>query len=740
MRVATLLVSLLHVHAEQVAVEIAADGEDTWLGYMMLQTRNFLQTASDKLQKHIDGSWHDEAKNTKECPGAPVVVNAKPGECFYTGVSVVTTDGTTIQSFFDDNVEMKYFKFYMAGGEDAPIENLAEHPFQVGPAHTVIVEGYDLAGNKKACHRTVVVKDTQKPQWTTVDVEKEVTIYLDDNCQKTSTSVFSHYEETARFSPSGTDNCGVEGVTKQVKQGTEVLYQDDSDIGSDLLTGGPGTYELVYTLKDVYGLINRHTVVLTLKDNQPPRNTEGCPADEDGNPKIFVEVEAAETTGETDWHLPKIIKDNCLEYGTLPMPEEVGFHGTPYESDDWWRAKGKFPVGDTPMAYPMYDSFGNLFPHECKFTVTVKQKAHPVVLTCPEDVVAQTVELTEFGIPFWDPPSVTQGGKKLDSAKHVTYLHGAKPGMPFPYGETVVTVKAVGEITGNRTREEDQMDECTFRVTVKDPFRPYVDGRHFRCGAESAGKTEPFGVCEGSDLKVQMHEGYQETGGYDLVEGMTRTEGSCCDDEKGTSYTCSPSPSSLFKYCKPGSMADPADAAVAKAVPPPAPVPKGSDRPDSPLGDKDDDKWITEGLSKVDNKDVAPDAPKPAPAAEPAAVPEEAAAEEAEEPAAEEAEAPADEAEEPAAEDEEEGAPVEAEDEAEEEEAAEEAAPEEEAAEEAAPEEEAAEEAAPEEEAAEEAAPEEEAAEEAAPEEEAAEEAAPEEEAAAEAAPPAPKK
>merc|ERR1719213_1625595 len=167
--------------------------------------------------------------------------------------------------------------------------------------------------------------------------------------------------------------------------------------------------------------------------------------------------------------------------------------------------------------------------------------------------------MTEFGIPFWDPPKVTQGGKALDSAKHVTYLHGAAPGMPFPYGETVVTVKAVGEITGNRTREEDQMDECTFRVTVKDPFRPYVDGRHFRCGAESAGKTEPFGVCEGSDLKVQMHEGYQETGGYDLVEGLTRTEGSCCDDEKGQSYTCSPSPSSLFKYCKPGSMADPAE-------------------------------------------------------------------------------------------------------------------------------------------------------------------------------------
>ena len=30
-----------------------------------------------------------------------------------------------------------------------------------------------------------------------------------------------------------------------------------------------------------------------------------------------------------------------------------------------------------------------------------------------------------------------------------------------------MTVKAVGEITGNRTREEDQMDECTFRVPAR---------------------------------------------------------------------------------------------------------------------------------------------------------------------------------------------------------------------------------------------------------------------------------
>ena len=38
------------------------------------------------------------------------------------------------------------------------------------------------------------------------------------------------------------------------------------------------------------------------------------------------------------------------------------------------------------------------------------------------------------------------------------------PGLPFPYGTTTVTVKAMGEITGTRTEEEDQSDECTFKV------------------------------------------------------------------------------------------------------------------------------------------------------------------------------------------------------------------------------------------------------------------------------------
>ena len=38
-------------------------------------------------------------------------------------------------------------------------------------------------------------------------------------------------------------------------------------------------------------------------------------------------------------------------------------------------------------------------------------------------------------------------------------------------------MRAKGKITGTRTNEANQTAECAFRVTVKDPQRPDVDGR-----------------------------------------------------------------------------------------------------------------------------------------------------------------------------------------------------------------------------------------------------------------------
>jgi len=386
------------------------------------------------------------------------------------------------------------------------------------------------------CHRTVTVKDEEKPEWVKppVGVAEKFESKLDDECKKSAAKIFSEYEAVVGFSPEGKDNCGVDGVTKQIRFGETVLYDDQTE-GSDVLTGVQ-TAELVYTLTDVNGNTRHHVAEVDLQDDSPPTEMEGCPED------IFVEVEADESTGPADWQLPKVTKDNCLEEGDLPMPKEVNGIGTPLlksvDGVDEAHEHAVLAVGDHPIAYPLKDASGNGLAEECRFVVTVKPKAHPVVVTCPATVVTRTLPGAEFGLPTWEPPTVTQGGKELDSAKHVTYVHSVGPGLPFPYGETTVTVKAVGEITGDRTREKEQTDECTFTVIVKDPERPYVDGRMFRCaeGAEATLAT-PYGVCKGTDLEVTLHSGYEDTGGYD-VAGTVQKDVGCCADEHGTAYEC----------------------------------------------------------------------------------------------------------------------------------------------------------------------------------------------------------
>merc|ERR1719446_1154968 len=203
-----------------------------------------------------------------------------------------------------------------------------------------------------------------------------------------------------------------------------------------------------------------------------------------------------------------------MTHGAFPDPVEANGLGKPAGEDPTKRT-GTFPVGVHPIAYTLSDAFGNVHPEECLFTVEVKQKAHPVVVTCPADAEVRTLPEAGFGVPCWAPPTAKQGPKDLPPS-HITYLHGIRPGLPFPYGVTVVTVKAVGEITGTRTLEEEQSDECTFKVTVKDPQRPDVDGRKYRCGTAVAGEAEPYAVCGGTDLVVSMHAEYAETGGYDL--------------------------------------------------------------------------------------------------------------------------------------------------------------------------------------------------------------------------------
>jgi len=449
--------------------------------------------------------------------------------CAYKGVSM-TVNGTEITDLFDDNVEMHSFHFFLNSRRDTEIENLAEHSFPVGKS-LLTVEGRDLARNTRECHRTVVVADREKPVWENTNVETQITLSVDEKCELTATSVLAEYEKMG-FRPVATDNCAVADIVRQVKRGGAVVFDDSAD--SDESLHGVGEYELVYVATDSSGNRAVHTAIAELEDDAKPTGIAGCPAED-----IFVEIEPSETQGHANWTLPYVSADNCLAFGGIPAPQEAN-----------GLAPGWFPVGSHPVSYALQDANANVYAKECKFTVEVKQKAHPVELTCPDPVVINTVELAGFGVPTWDLPVAMQGGKQL-GAEHISYRHGAAPGMPFPYGQTSVTVLAQGAVTGERTHEDEQSDECTFTVTVKDPYRPYVDGRHFRCKEE--GGAEPFGVCAGADLEVSLHPGYEDTGGYDLAGSTTRTGLACCTDQQDRAYSCKPGPGDapLFSYCQP---------------------------------------------------------------------------------------------------------------------------------------------------------------------------------------------
>jgi hypothetical protein len=134
------------------------------------------------------------------------------------------------------------------------------------------------------------------------------------------------------------------------------------------------------------------------------------------------------------------------------------------------------------------------------------------------------------------------------STPQALFLQDATQAPAAEAGSGGVETDALG--VDSKNTSQGQTVECTFKVVVMDPFRPYVDGRRFRCGASAAsGAVEPFGVCGGTELDVHFHDGYETTGGYD-VQGTLAASADCCSDEHGVAYTCGGN-YSTFQYCTP---------------------------------------------------------------------------------------------------------------------------------------------------------------------------------------------
>jgi len=526
----------------------------------LLQQHQFLQKALTDSQAAADppdGAPGGEPHGpVLPCPGKPVEARAEPGKCSYTGATVVVSnEALAVTDFYDDNVAMKDFRFsLLKSGLSIDVE---AHTFKVGRT-TVVVEGRDLAGNTRRCTRDVLVTDTQPPEWES-DKEglgdNDFILSLGETCTIGAHQVFEEYEDLG-WTGRATDNCGMESIDRRVLKDGEVVFDEKAGTGTDVLSG-PGTFQLEYVAVDIHGRTATHIATVVLTDTSPPDEID-CPDD------VTIKLEGNATEANFTWTLPKVTKDNCLAYGDLPMPKEVSGRGAPLDAASPRNHTATLPVGEHIIRYPVFDAFHNVYPEMCTFKVKVTPAAPSVIVTCPADVEVNTLPNAYFGVPCWDPPTATQGGKLLDPS-YIEIKFGLQPGLPFPYGETTVYVTARGKITGNRTGEHNQTDDCTFKVKVKDPQRPDVDGRPYRCDGNidrpdlpdfDASSIEPYGVCLGSELTIRVHDGYKDHGGYD-VTGLEEKASArpCCADEMGTAYFCAGHASSLFSYCVPRDVA-----------------------------------------------------------------------------------------------------------------------------------------------------------------------------------------
>jgi len=554
-----------------------------------------------------------------ECPGGALTASADAGLCTHGGIEIkVDFDDEDIEESFGDNVLMKRWKYFIQGCKLADCQlvnpDVRHHTFHVGKTE-IRVEGYDLANNFNQCIRTVYVLDRQDPVFTDpqTDLNQSIEIYFPENaCSVSGATAFAEYEEQAGFTGAVTDNCD-EDVEVQRKifapeegQIFSGLHGDENMAQYPNLTG-PGVWTICYIATDDYSKnhitstmpfdleapgaatalkVVHHCVEVVVSDNTPPYGMKNCPEDK----LVLIDPHETEAHNIT-WELPEITGDNCEAFGTIPDAEE--------QSNPPKYPGMTMPVGSHSVNYALFDASRNVLENEeCSFTVEVKQRAHPVELTCPPNVTFPTLTDASFAIVVWEDPMAIQGGKILDQS-HISYPQGVSFGLPFPFGTTHIKVRAEGEITGLRHDEHLQFDECTFAVTVEDPQIPEVDGRLYRCmddiDTTDSSFVKPYRVCGGTDLTWTPHAEYIHTHGYD-VAGVHDTDKQCCTDQFDVEHVCVPvttdlvSVKPLASYCKPKPLdAEPVEAESVEPPPkapkqqaPPSPAPPKSPKQQAP--------------------------------------------------------------------------------------------------------------------------------------------------------------
>jgi hypothetical protein len=545
----------------------------------------------------------------EDCCGGEVEVDALQGEC-HTKIAHLPLDGlhasdwgNSDQTSFGDNVHMSHFKYYIEScdrfGGCTYVEitdpDPQHHKFRVGKTR-IKIEAYDISGNTYACMRNVYVHDMQPPSFVFAESQEQtgetysqqftsdshtVRVEVDKRtCNFLASETFSRYETlqgVARDSVRGSDNCDFETevVKKIYDLDDNLLYDSSSADFSDetKLTAGPGKYKMELIAIDDYSddiefpsnrSIDMHRtslhVDLELFDAEPPSGVSACPADMTGDREVLIDPN--ETEAVVYWEPPNVTFDNCQHH--KPPPDPTCVVDKVVDGSD--RVSGQYAevchpgmtlhLGSHVVIYSFEDAYGN--PpggRECEFRIHIKQREHPVTLTCPDDILVNTLPMREFTIVKWNDPVAMQNGKELPQS-HISYPQGVAPGMPFHFGVTEITVRAEGNdyMAVKQGNQEQQWDECIFIVNVTDEENPQCDGREFRCNdhdkAVYPAMLKPYDICDGPQLNIELRPGYPTSFGYN-TRGVSKASGSCCTSEMNVSHVCTPIGGTGTSYCAP---------------------------------------------------------------------------------------------------------------------------------------------------------------------------------------------
>ena len=163
----------------------------------------------------------------------------------------------------------------------------------------------------------------------------------------------------------------------------------------------------------------------------------GCPTD------LVLEQKGTSCSSKVTWIAPNV-KDNCT----------IASFTSSHKPGD------TFPQGTTTVAYTATDAAGNS--SRCSFTITILDKAPPVLSRCPKDITAEAHSTCDTPVT-WLAPTATDN---CDPSPSITSKF--RSGDIFPIGTTQVKYQAM-DASGN-------VATCSSAITIVDKVAPVILG------------------------------------------------------------------------------------------------------------------------------------------------------------------------------------------------------------------------------------------------------------------------